>query len=198
MSTLAAENASITDFADAVGLGQDHAHALGALQQLDDDGSAADLADHVLGLAGPVCERRHRHADAGSRQQLQRAQLVTRAADGDALVQRIDALHFELPQHREPVVRDGGAYTRDDGVEQRQVVPAVAQLGAVRRDVHVDMQRVDHVDLVPGLVRRADDAAVGVEARISGEHDETHVPCPGCRSAEMRRGRPTLGCEPPA
>ena len=97
-------------------LGQDHAAALRALEQLDDAGRAADLLDHVLGAARPVREGGHRQADALARQQLQRAQLVARAADGDALVQREDALHLELPQHGQAVVRDRGADARDDGI----------------------------------------------------------------------------------
>ena len=67
-------------------------------------------------LRGPVREGGDRQADALARQQLQRAQLVARAADGDALVQRKNALHLELPQDGEAIVRDGGADARDDGV----------------------------------------------------------------------------------
>ena len=108
----------------ALGLRQDHAHALRALEQLDDDGDAADLLDHVLGLARAVGEGGDGQADAFAGQDLQGAQLVARAADGDALVQGIDALHLELAQHREAVVGDGGADARDHRVVDRQRRPS--------------------------------------------------------------------------
>src|SRR5262245_36124348 len=52
-------------------------------------------------------------ADALARQQLQGAQLVAGTPDGNAFVEREDALHFELPEHGEPIVRDGGTDARD-------------------------------------------------------------------------------------
>ena len=69
----------------------------------------------------------HRQADAFPGEDLQRAQLVTGAADGDALVQRVDALHLELTQHSEAVVRDRGADARDHRIIQRQRLPAIPQ-----------------------------------------------------------------------
>ena len=79
---------------------------------------------------GPVREGRHRQADALARQQLQRAQLVARAADGHALVQREDALHLELAQHGQAVVRDRGADARDHRIVLRQHAPAVPAASA--------------------------------------------------------------------
>ncbi len=174
MLTLAALNASMIDFAEPFGFGEDHAHALRALQQLDDDGHAADLLDHVLGLARPVREGGDGQADALAGEQLQRAQLVARAADGDALVQRVDALHLELAQHGEAVVRDGGADARDDRVVDRQAAPVVAQHRLVGGDVHVDVERVHHVDGVAARARRLAQAHVRVQLRIAGEHHEAH------------------------
>ena len=175
MFMLAALKASMIDLAEAAVSARITPHALRALQQLDDAGRAADLLDHVLGAARTVREGRHRQADALARQQLQRAQLVARAADGHALVQRKHALHLELAQHGQAVVRDRGADARDDGIVVRQHAPAVPQRRLARRDVHVHVQRVDHVDLVAARPRRLDDAPMRIEARIAREHDELHA-----------------------
>ena len=88
---------------------------------------AADELDHVLGLARVVREGGDRQADAAPRQQLQAAQLVARAADGDGLVQRIDAHDLELAQHGEAVERDRGADARDHRVESVEPPLAVIQ-----------------------------------------------------------------------
>ena len=178
MLTLAALKASMMEMADAVGLGQDHAHALRAFQQLDDDGCATDLRDHVLGLARPVREGCRREAHAGAGKQLQRAQLVARAADGDALVQRKHALHLELPQNCQPVVRHRGADAGNDGVTYRQCLATMPHDRLVRRDLHVHVQRVDHIDLMAACARRLDDTPVRVEAGIAREHDELHADLP--------------------
>src|SRR5665647_1467901 len=158
----------------ALGLGENDAHALGALEQLDDDGDAADLLDHVLGFAWAVGEGGHRQADTFTRQQLQRAQLVARAPDGDALVQRVDALHLELAQHGEAVVRDGSADARDDGIVDRQAAPVVAQHWLVGGDVHMNVEGIDHVDRVPARAGRLAQPDVRVQMRIAGEHHEAH------------------------
>ncbi len=124
MLAFAALKASMIDFAEAFRFRQDHAHALRALDKLDDDRRAADLLDDVLGLAGPVRESRDGQADAGPREKLQCPELVARAADGDALVEREHALHLELPEHGESVMGDGRADARDDRVVERQRLAA--------------------------------------------------------------------------
>src|SRR4029079_19161979 len=43
----------------ALGLSEDHAHALSAFEELDDDGNAADFLDDVLGFARPVRDDWH-------------------------------------------------------------------------------------------------------------------------------------------
>ena len=70
-------------FRGGFGLGQNYAHALRAFQQLDHHWRTANLCHDVLGLAGTVREGRNGQADAGPGQQLQRAQLVPRAANRD-------------------------------------------------------------------------------------------------------------------
>ena len=86
-------------FRRAVGIGQHHADALGALEQLDHQRRAAGELQHLFGLFRIMGEGGDRQADAVARQKLHRAQLVARAADGDTFVERVDALHLELAQH---------------------------------------------------------------------------------------------------
>src|SRR5262245_3823857 len=102
---------------------QDHAAPLRALEQLDDAGRATDLLDHIFGATGILGKGGDRQANALARQQLQRAQLVARSPDGDAFIEREDALNLELAQHRDPVVGDGRANARDHRVIVGQQAP---------------------------------------------------------------------------
>ena len=52
-----------------------------------------------------------------------RPQLVARAADGDAFVERKNALHLELPENGQPVVCDRGADARNDSVVRGSARP---------------------------------------------------------------------------
>ncbi len=187
-------NASMIDLAEASVSARITPMPCVPSKQLDHDGHAADLLDDVLGLARPVRERGHGQPDALAREDLQGAQLVARAADGDALVQGIDALHLELAQHGEAVVGDGGADAGDDGIIDRQPAAVVAQHRLVRRDVHVHVQRIDHVDGVAARARRLAQPHVRVKSGIAGEHDEAH----GASLERDRRDRPSMRASGPA
>src|SRR5712664_239531 len=85
---------------DAVG--DHHAHALGALDQLEDRRQAADLRDQLRDLAAAAGE--HRAGDAHSRrgEVLERRQLVAAAGDGGSAVDQRDSFFYWLRGHREP------------------------------------------------------------------------------------------------
>jgi hypothetical protein len=86
-------------------LGQHHADALGALEQLDHQRRPPTMSSRSSMSSGGVREAGHRQADALARQQLQERSL-SRAGDGDRLVDREDAHHLELAQHRRAVEGD--------------------------------------------------------------------------------------------
>ena len=117
-----------------LGLGQHHADALGAFEQLDDQRRAADHVQQIVRVARRVGEAGHRQADALARQQLQRAQLVARAGDRHRFVHGIHAHHLELAHDGGAVEGDRGADARDDGVEAVQLlaVQVHAPAGATR------------------------------------------------------------------
>lgn len=50
----------------------------------------------------------------------------------------------------------------------------MAQNRLVRRNVHVHVKCIDHVDRMSARPRRLDDAPMRVETGIAGEHDEVH------------------------
>src|SRR5262245_17916274 len=83
-------------------------------------------------------------ADALARQQLQGAQLVAGRPDGNAFVEREDALHFELPGHRESIASDGGADARDHRIIVGEHAPTAPMGRLGRGDVHVPVG-IDHV-----------------------------------------------------
>jgi hypothetical protein len=64
------------------GLGQHHAHALGALGELDHDRRATDRLQQAVDVLGRVGKARDRKPDAVAGQQLQGPELVAGAADG--------------------------------------------------------------------------------------------------------------------
>ena len=59
-------------------------------------------------------------ANALRAKQLQRVQLVTRAADGEGWVECKYAHHLELPQHGHAMMRDRLANARDDRIKPFQ------------------------------------------------------------------------------
>ena len=71
------------------GLRQHHADPLGAFHQLHYQRRPAHHGDQVAGVIRGVSDAGQRQIDALARQQLQRAQLIASAGDGDRLIQRI-------------------------------------------------------------------------------------------------------------
>ncbi len=63
--------------------------------------------------------------DALARQQLQRAQLIASAGDGDRLIQRIASQELKLAQGRGAIVGDCRANARDHRIKVRQLTPFV-------------------------------------------------------------------------
>ena len=154
-------------FGRLLGLRQHHADALGAFQQLDHDRRAADHLDQILDIVRRMGEAAHRQTDALARQQLQRAQLVARTCDGDRLIEREHAHHFELAHHRRAVEGDRSADARDHGIEAGQILATVMDLRLVRGDVHVAAQGIDHLHLMPVLLGGLDQAPRGIQGSFA-------------------------------
>ncbi len=132
-------------------LRQDHADALGTLQEFDDQGGSAQHFDQVLDVVRGVGETGHRQTDALAGQELQGAQLVAGAGDGDGFVEGIGVQHLELAQHGGAIEGHRGADAGDDGVIAAQFLALVVNAGAVRGDVHIAAQHVDDAGLVATL-----------------------------------------------
>ena len=113
--------------------GEDDADALGALEELDDDGGAADALDGEAHIRAAVHERRGRHPDVVARQDLGRAQLVARVRDAVRGVRRVDVHLLELAHDGGAEVGDRVADAREDRVVVGQQSTPVLQVGFVRR-----------------------------------------------------------------
>ena len=161
-------------FCGFVGLCQHHADTLGALEQLDDQGRPPDHVDEVADVIRRMREAGHGQTDALAREQLQRAQLVTRAADRHRLVGRVDVHHLELAQYGGTVKGHRCADTRDHGIEPCQILTLVVDTWAVRGDVHVAAQHVEDADFVPTCLGRLDQAARRIQFRIARENGDVH------------------------
>ena len=157
-----------------VRFGQYHAHALGAFQHLDHQRCTANHLDQVGNVVRGVGEAGHRQADALARQQLQSAQLVARATDGHRLVERVDAHHLELAQHRAAIEGHRGADARNHRIEAFQRLAAKVDLRLVTGDVHVGAKGVDHLHLMAPLLTGLHQAAGGIQTRVARQHGDLH------------------------
>ncbi len=150
-----------------VGLGQHHADALGALQQLDDQRCALDHGDQVGNVVRRVSEAGDRQAQALARKQLQRAQLVPRAGDGDRVVENVSAHHLELAQHGAAVEGDRRPDTGDHRIEALDLLSLVVNRGVMGGNAHVAAQGIDDPHLVAALFGGFHQASRGVEVAIA-------------------------------
>ena len=155
-------------------LRQYHADALGALQQLDHRRGTADHLEHVLHIVGRVREAGHREADALARQQLKRAQLVSRAGNRDRLVERVDAHHLELAQHRGAVKGHRCADAWDHRIEAVEVLALVVDRGTHRSNVHIAAQHVEHANFVAALLGGLDQAPRRVQLGVARQYGNFH------------------------
>ena len=124
----------------------------------------------VLGIVGRMGEAGHRQSDTLAREELQGAQLVARAGDGDRFIDRVDAHHFELPHHRRAVKRYRGTDSRDDGVDVLDGLALVVDAGPHGRDVHVAALVVENQHLMAALLARLHQAARGIQPGIGGKN----------------------------
>src|SRR5205823_1077944 len=157
---------------------EDDAGPLRALQQLDHDWGAADAVDAAFQVVGLARIHSRRHADVVPAQDLQAPQLVARAGDRLRLVDAVDAHHFELSNHGEAEERDRRAYAGNDGVDRADRLALVEQLGAAFADVNVELQRVEHADLVATRPGRLHEDASAVERRLPRQNHQTHTHLP--------------------
>ncbi|MNJ15586.1 hypothetical protein D3C77_98350 [compost metagenome] len=157
------------------GFAQHHTDALCAFEHLDHQGRAIDHLDQVGDVVWRVGEACHRQADAATRKQLQRAQLVARAGDGHRLVQREYTHHFELAQYGAAIERHRRTNTRDHRVEPFQRLAAVVDLRLVAGDVHVGAQGIDHNHLMASFGTGFYQATSGIQTRVSRQHGDLHA-----------------------
>ena len=151
-----------------------HANALGAFEQLDYQRRAADHVDQVRDVIRRVSKAGNGQAHALAGQQLQRAQLVTRAGDRHRLVQRKHTHHLELAQHGRAVEGDRCADARNDRVKAFQHFTLVVNGRLVAGDVHISAQRVDDPNFVATLASGFDQAAGGVQVGVARQNRNFH------------------------
>ncbi len=89
------------------------------------------------------------HVDVAPGEELEGAELVAAAGDGDGAVEHGHAHEIELAHHGQAVVGDAGADAGDDDVVTRDRRAPREQRGAPARDHDLELERVDDVDLVP-------------------------------------------------
>src|SRR5579871_636539 len=133
------------------------ADPLRSLEELYDNRRPRDALDacgHMVGLAR---EYGRRQADVVAAEKLQRPEFVARAGDRLRAVKAIDAHHLELAHDRDAIKRDGCADAWNDGVDGADRFAAIEKLGAVAADADVELQRVEHADVVAVRARRLDE-----------------------------------------
>jgi hypothetical protein len=153
---------------------EDHPDALGALEQLDHDGRAADPVDrreHVLAVAD---ERRLRHADVVARQDLDRTQLVAGVRDAVRCDRGVHVHLLELAHHRGAEVGDRRTDARQHRVVVGQRPAAELQVRLRARQVDGEAQRVEHLAVVSAIERGQLQSLGAVRARGAGENGELH------------------------
>src|SRR5690606_8797541 len=111
--------------------------------------------------------------DAGSGEQLQRAQLVARAADRLAVDERVHVHHLELADHRGAVEGVAGSDAGNDGIEFQLFAP-IANSRSGAGDVHVAAQVVDHPYLMAACFGRFHQAAGRIERCLAREDADPH------------------------
>jgi translocation and assembly module TamA len=100
-------SASISAPEQQSGLGQHHANALSALNQLYHQRRAADHVDQVAGVIRRVGNAGNRQIDPLPGKQLQGAQFIAGAGNSDRFIQRIAAQQLKLTQRGGAVKCDG-------------------------------------------------------------------------------------------
>src|SRR5262249_12700273 len=98
-------------------VGQHHAEALRALEQLDDAGRTTHAVHHAGHVLAVVGEHRLGHAHPATAEDLQAAELVTAAHQRLAFGGGEHLHHLELAHHRGAEEGDAGTDARDDGVD---------------------------------------------------------------------------------
>jgi len=146
---------------------------LGALEELDDERGSAAHADEFIGGIDGVGKAGDGETDAFFGEELQAAQFIARAGDGDAVVEGEDAHHFELSYDGISIggVLDGDA--RDDGIGM-QFFALKVDAWLAGGDVHVAAQVIDDADLVAAGLGGLDESIGAVESGIAREDDEIH------------------------
>ncbi len=136
---------------------------MGALEELDDERGSAAHVDELIGGIDGVGKAGDGEADAFFGEELEAAQFIARAGDGDAVVECEDAHHFELSDYGIAIggVLDGDA--GDDGISV-QFFAFEVNAWFARGDVHVAAQVIDDADLVATGLGGLDESLGAVES----------------------------------
>ncbi len=143
-------------------------------EKFDYDRLAPNNVEHIIGLAGIMGKRCHWQANAFARQQLQGTQLVARPSDCDGLIDRPDPHHFKLANHGHAIAGNGRPNAWNDGIITLEHLAPVAHFGTMRRNIHVDTQRIDNIDFVPASLGSLHKTLVRIEIGVSGQHQQAH------------------------
>ncbi len=161
-------------FGDLHGVGEDHADALCALEQLDDHRRAADPLDRGKHVLLPPHEGRVRHPDVVPTQDLERPQLVARVGDGVRRTRRVDVELLELPDDGGAEVGDRRADAGDHRVVATQPLGAEEELRAAALDLDREAQGVEDLHRVAALERRLPEASRAVRVPRAREDRKLH------------------------
>ncbi len=161
-------------FGRLTGLRQHHADALRAFHQLHHQRCAAHHIDKIAGVVRRMGDAGDRQIDALTRQQLQRAQLIARAGDGDRFIQRITAEHFKLAQRGGAVKGNGGANARDHRIEMRQLTAFVMHAGRRGVDGHIAGKRIENFHLMAASRGGFAQAFTRIERTVPGQNGDFH------------------------
>src|SRR5690606_13452050 len=132
--------------------------------------STADDVDQSVDVLCRMGESGDRQSDSVAGQQLLAAEFVTRSGDRLGFVGREDAHHLELPYDGSSVERVGGSDPGDYGVIVVEFPPRIDDRRAMRSDVHVASQVVDHVYAMTPFLPRFPKPARRVQRLLAGEN----------------------------
>ncbi len=157
-------------------VGEDDADALGAFEELDDDGRAAHPFDGRPHVGAITHERRAGDADLVAAEDLQAAQLVARVRDTGRGVGAEDVHLLELPDDGGTEVGDGSADAREHRVVVADLLAAEEEVGGTLIEVDGEAQRVEHLYLVTARPRGLHQPSCAVAASIARQDRQLHRP----------------------
>ena len=178
-----------------VRLGEHHADALRAFEQLHDERRGTEALEHRGKRATITRVDRGRDRNVVTREELERAQLVARRRDRVRAVEREHAQVLELTKHGGARLRDRGADPRQDRVDVVERAPLAEDHGGAGLDDHREPERVEDDHVVATCDRRIPQTRGAVAVGLTGEDRDLHrdgsdAYSRACRSSIRERGAP--------